>query len=214
MLTLGGFCIVQISTVFEEANYARINSIPSVEQIDLINQGFFRMRLATWQYISSADDVERKQLGETIQAAEKQIASAVLKYEAEDISDHQDAILLTRVRQSTSAYYPKRDYILALSRAGNADQARRQLIAMMPFISEVEHTIAAQRSYNQNLAVIGSQNAAASRRYAIWMAICITLLFTVGIYAGGKILVYETHNRPDPAVVEPLFSDDSGTRAR
>jgi len=189
MIALGTISFIQIGTVFEAANYANINSLPSIEQIDNVSQAMFRMRVSTWQHLASTDADEKTQDSKDIAVAERSLTEALARYEKEDISDAQDQQLLDQVRAAVRQYYPARDQVLKLSTQGNSTEARNQQLAMQPLITRVENAIAAHRTYNVKLADAGSRRAESAHQNAIWMSIVLTLVLTGAICTGGALLV-------------------------
>lgn len=61
IVTLSVVSDVSITKVHDAANYANINSIPSIEQIDKANDALLRMRIAVWQAIA-ADNPQQEEI--------------------------------------------------------------------------------------------------------------------------------------------------------
>ncbi|MYN47650.1 HAMP domain-containing protein [Pseudoduganella sp. FT93W] len=200
MCAVGLISYLQISTVFEAANYANVNTLPSVEQLDNVDEAFGRMRIDTWKHLATSDQSERDQIASDMANAEAKIRDALTRYEKEDISDEQDRVLLSGVRQTIADYYLARDKVLKLSASGDVEQARKAQLSNQEIIARADRAISDHRAYNFKLADEGSKRAESVHARSTWISIAITVLFAVGIAIAGHFLIDRLSNALKSAV--------------
>jgi methyl-accepting chemotaxis protein len=189
LVAIGVFGIVQINSVYTAANYANENSLPSIEQIDDATEAMFRMRIAVWKHIASTDVEGKKSSMEEISKRQRAIATALENYEKENLSDDADRQLLAKDRAALQDYYVERDRVLALSAAGNFEEARRMQLSIQAPIKQADEALAKHRAYNVNLATEGATRAAATRQHATLLSGVIALVITATVTAAGTVLV-------------------------
>jgi methyl-accepting chemotaxis protein len=189
LIALGGFSMWQMNAVYDSANYANVNSLPSLEQLDDASQAFFRMRIAVWNHIAQSDPAHKASTTAQIQADQRQIADALGKYEREDISDDLDREHLSNDRSALSTYFAARDAVLALSDAGDFEGARTKQLALQDLIAKTDAALKKHRDYNVTLATQGSRDAASVRGRANLLTSSIALIITAVVGLVGVYLV-------------------------
>jgi CHASE3 domain sensor protein len=148
MCAVGLISHLQISAVFDAANYANINTLPSIEQIDNVNQAFSHMRIDTWKHLATSDLNGRDQIVRDMANAEAKIRESLKRYEKEDISDEQDRALFNGVQQAIAEYLAAREKVLKLSTSGDVEQARKIQLNNQELIARTDHALSEHRAYN------------------------------------------------------------------
>ncbi|MGK5021214.1 methyl-accepting chemotaxis protein [Janthinobacterium sp. LB2P10] len=188
LAALAGFSIYQMGRVYTAANYATVNTVPSLLTLNQIFVPFAQMRTAVWQHLASKDGAARDKLEAGIKEAHAAVGQALDKYEKENISDEQDKALLAAERAILLRYDGLRDKVMALSKAGNTDAGRDLLLQNQPLIKELVEALDAHQRYNEKLGNMGSVDAAATAASARWMSISLALAVTALVAGMGLLL--------------------------
>ncbi|SDA55442.1 MULTISPECIES: methyl-accepting chemotaxis protein [unclassified Janthinobacterium] len=188
LAALAGFNIYEMDRVYTAANYATVNTVPSLLTLNQAFVPFAQMRTAVWQHMASKDAARRATLEAGIREARAAVGQALDKYEKENLSDEQDKALLAKDRAVLLRYDGVRDKVLALSKAGELDAARDLLMQNQPVIKELVDALAAHHRYNESLASKGAADGAAAISNARWISSGLALAVTVLVAGMGLLL--------------------------
>ena len=190
LAALTGLGIYEMDRVYTAANYATVNSVPSLLTLNQAFVPFTQMRTAVWQHMASKDAAQRDALEAGIRAARAAVGKALDKYEQENLSDEQDKALLATDRAVLLRYDAMREKVLALSKAGELDAARDLLMQNQPIIKELVDALAAHHRYNENLANKGAADGAAAIASARWISLGLALAVTALVAGMGLLLAW------------------------
>ena len=118
--------LLQINRVYDKANYATVNSIPSLIVLDKVSVAFGRVRSYTWQYVISTDSAEKSKILAGITEQRNTITAQLNLYEKQDVSNDKDRALLAVDKASLNDYLAVMDKAIALavSAEGNPEAAQ------------------------------------------------------------------------------------------
>ncbi|MBA5689991.1 methyl-accepting chemotaxis protein [Rugamonas apoptosis] len=188
MAGLAGLGIYQMAKVYDGANYANINTVPSLLALDEAFMAVAQLRVQVWQYMALKDASKRSEMVTAMGGVHAKIIDALNKYEKEDLSNDDDKALLTADRSALAEYDALRGKIMALANEDKADEARDLLLAKQAVSVKVGETIEAHRQYNSELGKKAAEDAAATLNHANWMAVVIASV-VIAVVAGMGLML-------------------------
>lgn len=201
---IAAFGQYEMGKVFEVANYASINTVPSFKTIYETRNAFREIQILSRDHILSQDDAERATLDSAINNERDRIQKLLDYYEKELVSDDEDKRLLYAVRAALSNYLRAVDARLALSRLNKDGDAVSSIKQARSEVAAVEDAITKHVDYNEKLARETSAHALAEKSAALWNTIAFTILtFAVLSFVGWTIANRELA-RPIGRVVDNL----------
>ncbi|MFZ6653922.1 methyl-accepting chemotaxis protein [Undibacterium sp. TJN19] len=188
LLILVGMGLSQISTVFEAANFANVNTVPSLLALDDGINALATMRVATLTYLADSDEARRATMLPRIDAARVKLVEALDKYEKEDIADQKDRELLTADRSTFATYDALRVKVLALGVEGKMDEAKDLLIGQQAVVQKALEALREHQKYNVQLGAAGAEQASAVLRRANLTSSIIGLIAVLAVAAMALML--------------------------
>ncbi len=198
---LTGLSIYQLNHVYTAADYADINTVPSLLALDTAFDAYSHTRILLWQYVASKDASKLASLEENMAKNHSTITEALNKYEKEDISDDKDRGLLAADRSALAEYETLRAKTLSLISAGKNDEARDFLMENQPTASLLWNAIINHRNYNEELGKKGGIEGAATLKQANWLSWTIALLVIAAVTSMGILLVKKITNALNQAIL-------------
>ena len=120
-VALGGLAIVsalalmQLARVYDAANFANVNVVPSLRALDEASDAMGRVRVLVYQHVLSTDSAVMEAREQDLGKARAAIDAAFKKYEPL-IADEKDRALLATERSVLAEYDAMRLKVIALSR--------------------------------------------------------------------------------------------------
>ena len=173
LLALTGINYQQMNRVFDAANYANVNVVPSIALLNDAAMNFGRERIQLFRHALALDAKEKEEAEKTILESRAKIDKALRDYEA-FISNAEDKSMLEAERKAMAEYDKVADKVLELSRANRLDEVRVTLTQQVgplavSFNSQLEKHIL----YNEELGKKSAAEGAAAKESAIWTAVAI-----------------------------------------
>src|SRR5471032_340149 len=188
LVSLAGLGIYQMAKVYAGANYANINTVPSLLALDDAFGSVARLRVQIWQYIALKDPGTKAEMETTMSGAHAKIIEAFNKYEKEDLSNDNDKALLTTDRNALAAYDVLLGNVKALAKEDKADEARDLALANKAVSTKLADAIEALRKYNADLGMKAAEDAAATLSSANSLAISIASAVIAAVAGMGLML--------------------------
>lgn len=175
---LVGFAEYQTAQVFESANYANINTVPSLIAIDEASEVLATLRVQAWQALAAPDRAQRATIEAKIADNRRRVDDALKKYEPL-ISDAKDKAMLEADRALTEQYDAVREKALALAASGQAAEGQQLLLNNQAVLTKLTDAFKQHRDYNVALGTKAAEEATAVRTTAVKVSIAagaVTLL--------------------------------------
>jgi methyl-accepting chemotaxis protein len=188
MAALAGISMYQINHVYNAANYANENSIPSIQVLNDAVLALNRSRTQLWKHLAS-EQSQKSDIQAVIAKADGQVDAALNKYEKEDISDDRDRALLQADRTAVGNYREFRNQVLALSNQGKPEQARDLQTRNPKPAADLEAAFDEHQLYNTKLAQQGAEAAKAALKQANFMAVLLSLIVIACVAIMGLMIV-------------------------
>src|SRR5450830_684792 len=189
MLLAAGLNLYQIQRVFDAADYANANTVPSLIEIDGVSDNVDNMRVKIWQSLAAMDTEKKKKYYTGIESDKAKVEKALAKYEKDDISDNKDKALLTDVRTKIAAYYALLNRVITKEIDGKHEEALQEMFSSHDIIEQMTTAIQAHRQYNIQLGDTGSNDAKQTLNYANWLSAGISLMSILVITIMGLTLI-------------------------
>ena len=180
----------QTSKVYEAANFANVNTVPSLIVIDEGFADLAVLRAQMWQHLTQTDEAKRTELEIKINENRRKVEDAFKKYETTPgmIADDKDRAGLDACRAAMIEYDAIRDRALALSRQGKAAEARDFLAANVAVTTKVWDAFMAHRQINVNLGQKGAEAAVATKSTATTIALSVALATILAVSLIGLFI--------------------------
>jgi methyl-accepting chemotaxis protein len=209
ILLLSGLGYQQMDKVFNAANYANVNSVPSIVSLNKLRNTVNTQIQLVYTHILSTDDKTMADIDATLKTNQGDIQAAIEDY-AKLTSDDQDRQLLDADRKGIADFLQGAEAVLALSRSNQNDEARDGMISLTQrVITPLRDTFNKHRDYNVKLATEAGLQAEATRQQATLVSITVSAitLLVIGLF-GGLI----TRNLLRQLGGEPAYAVDMVTR--
>jgi len=202
--------IVQISRVYDAANYANENTVPSLRVLDSAFKPYANIRAQIWMFWLEKDPAKSMALKQSMEANRKLIQVALEHYQS-IISDDKDRQLLEADKKGLAEYFAQMEQI---TNALPQDRTMEQMQRLPKLAAAVWANFEEHDSYNVELGRKGAEEAVRIRRDAIVLAILLSLailgfLSFLGVFITRAIL-RQLGGEPDYAagVVRQVASGD------
>jgi PAS domain S-box-containing protein len=204
LVGLAGMNLYQIDKVYDRANYASINTVPSFNTIYEARIHFLNVRILGRDHTMNTDPQKMAALERHIQEQREELTKKLNLYEDKLISDPEDLRLLKVTQAALKDYYIGLEQILAFSRQNKNIEARDELEKILSKVAKVEEAFQNHIEYNRKLAVQGSDDALTAKNRAYWINGLVTTLMIVLLCIGGWMIANLGLVRPVGVVVENL----------
>ncbi|MBG7621991.1 MCP four helix bundle domain-containing protein [Herbaspirillum sp. AP02] len=171
----------QIENVYHAANYAQVNTVPSVTALDDAQGAFNAIQGRVYHYQANQDPNDRRRLLQEIEVYRQRLDKQMKLYRAAYVTDETDQAMLEDDLQRLTAFEDVARRLLAL--ADQAQEEHDKVIVGLEFrgtIDAVQAAFAHHRSYN---IALGEASALSARE------IIEHALRTVLLMAGGVLLI-------------------------
>ncbi|CAN7463949.1 methyl-accepting chemotaxis protein [Aquipseudomonas alcaligenes] len=186
ILLLSGIAYQQLNQVYTAANFANVNSVPSIVALNKLRNAVNIQIQHVYAHILTTDDKAMAEVDATIKANQVDVMAAIDDYE-KTIVDAEDQQLFDADRKIISEFLHKADSVLLLSRANQNDEARDAMIALQSDVIEpLRNALNNHRDYNIRMATEGGQRAEATRQQATLISIVVSAitLLVIGLIGG------------------------------
>ncbi|WP_337883221.1 methyl-accepting chemotaxis protein [Chromobacterium haemolyticum] len=164
LFVVGGFGLLQLHRANERFDYLQINSFPSIQTLDQALQAQTDMRVLTYRHGISEDAKVKADIEASIAELDKQMDTALDRYQKELVSDDEDRRLIEKDRADIRVYRQQRDSVFKISREQPPEITRKELVngPLLPVAKAVVKDIKDHIDYNYKLAKqLSADNAVA-----------------------------------------------------
>ncbi|ACZ12450.1 chemotaxis sensory transducer [Sulfurospirillum deleyianum DSM 6946] len=192
IMTLGIFGVFfigfsKMNTVYEETNYANINSLPSIDLLNEVMQNGASLRFDIWEHISAEDMQSMKKEEEAIQKVKQEIDKGLSSYETM-LSNDEDKTLLAKDRETLAKAYTILENVMKLSLDNKKQEATKMLNANRPSLLAFTQTLDKHMIFNQELAQQKAKEAASAKDNANTMMILLSLAVFIACMVVGYMI--------------------------
>ncbi|MBJ7312780.1 methyl-accepting chemotaxis protein [Rugamonas sp. CCM 8940] len=189
LAAMAGLGMYQMNVVYNGANFANINTVPSLLTLDEAFVAVAQLRTQVWQYMALSDPAKKAEMSKAMGEAHAKTIAAFNKYEKENLAGDGDKAALAADRKALEEYDVLRGKVLALSGEGKGDEARDLLLSQQAVLAKLRDTMDAHRQLNADLGTQGAKDAEATLARAKLLSSGIALAIIAAVAAMGLLLV-------------------------
>ena len=204
MVGTAGIGQYQMGRVFESANYATVNTVPSFNALNKAFVSFQKLRIALLDHVLENEDEKLVALDREIQEQRQTISKVLAYYQDKLISDPDDQRYLNEVSTAFNTYYGGMEVTLLLSRQHKDDEAKINFERNSVHASNVDAALQRHLDFNSDLAAKNSAHALGSLGVAFWTQIVVVALAIVVLVSFGWVIANRELAQPIGAVAENL----------
>lgn len=206
---VGGLTLKQLGEVFDEANFANVNTVPSLVQLYELTNSANLYYARTLRHILNTDEKAMQGIEDRINAAQIGADKALVEYE-KLVSDEKDRKMIEADKATWKKLQEVTAQVLPLSRANKNDEARDMVTKnLVPVVLELEKLLEEHMEYNVELANASSKEALstyAATRWEVIGSIVVSAVLLFGVLLG----ISRTITKPIGEFVKVLESAARG----
>jgi methyl-accepting chemotaxis protein len=188
LLTIFGTSQYQMGKVFDSANYANVNSVPSIVVLDEAIRSVLNLRMSIQRHVITTDPAKMSELEPVISKYRDEAQAAFKKYEGL-LSDDTDKKLLEKDVALLQEYLVLIEPILVSSRANTMDKTLALLDKAAEVGQRASDGINEHMKFNIDLSAKGEQDAKASLDSATWQSLSVAALSIIVVAIIGVIII-------------------------
>ena len=198
---LAGFGIFQMNKVYTATNYANINAIPSIYDLNVANNSIMKLQLQAWQFIGTSDAPQRADFEKSMATEYNKVIATFAEYEREDISNEKDRALLEADRVAFKDYNALREKALALAKLGKGDEARDLLLLNVgTVIKKLYSALDEHSKFNIDFSTQVADDGASALKTANIVSVAISVLAIIVIILMGLFITKKIVNSLTEAI--------------
>ncbi|XLZ68284.1 response regulator [Massilia sp. SR12] len=210
----------QMERVYDGANNANLNAVPSLIMLDSLRRSFLQLSIQLERRIQAVDATAAARLERLVEAQRKAVQDAITRYETDGclgqdcFADNKDKSFLEQEKVVWASYQAQTDAVLAALRRGAPAQAREQLLEMEPLADQVTRLVTAHIAYNAQVATEATRVAEETKREALYLTlgaagVILAAIAALGYYTARSV-IRQLGGEPDQAaaIVSRLAAGD------
>jgi len=189
LVLIAGGNLLYMNRVYEMANYANRDTVPSLDALNGVLSSFLKLRLRIYRSVINTDAAAVVEIDKSIERARQDIDWFLTQYEAH-ISNDEDRHYLEDERQMVEDYLVSQQRIVELVDAGRRDEAKTALMNTLPAGLATQAKLEKHIKFNVAMGQAASAEALATTRQAALMSIGFAL-FCIAVIG---ILIFQIRN--------------------
>ncbi len=200
MVILAGMSVIQLNRVFQAANFATANVVPSLISLDKTSNDFLNIRVRAWQHLGTPDTALKSKLAAEMTDLNSKLNERLDQYEKNLVADDKDKAMAQEDRAAAQGFEQVRSKALELDNAGKPDEARAYLLTNVEAGNRFITAVKAHNDYNIQLAKQAESAGIALSSQARWQAILLAVIVIVGVSVMGLLITRKLVTSLDEAV--------------
>jgi methyl-accepting chemotaxis protein len=189
LVGLAGLGYYQIDRVYTAANFANVNTVPSLVVLNSALKDFEELRITVNKSaIFYADAGKMSEIGTEVRTFQSGLGEQMQKYEKEMVADDKDKQMLVAERGLIEQYEEGINPTLEQFRGGHVDQGLALLNKDIETAAKIQTALDDHIQYNVDLGKKASVEAAGAQTAAIRLSIIIAVLVTAIVAAMGWLI--------------------------
>ncbi len=188
----------QMNKVYDAANYANVNVVPSIEALNVIAVEFGRERIRVFRHLLATEPQEWDDAEKTIRESREKIDKAFKDYEPL-VTNDEDKRLLEAERKAFAEYKTAVDALLVMSRSGQVENVKQATKELGPKAVAFNEQLSAHMRFNKTLGEKSAAEGAATRDSASLVSIGILVAAAVALGIFSFVTVRSITARLDEA---------------
>ncbi|MFT3859163.1 MAG: methyl-accepting chemotaxis protein [Aquabacterium sp.] len=196
---LTGVSTLQMQKVYDDANYANVNVVPSLTALTEAAEAEANIRVRTWRRLADTSKAGDAENDSVVNDAYLKVDQALDKYE-DLVADDKDKALLAADRAAVAEFRAVRQGALKLDDEGKVAEAVAHMNANQAVIGKVIAAFKAHREYNVGIGKTAAESAVATQQTArnISLAVAAATLIVIGLigYTIARNLIRQLGGEP------------------
>jgi two-component system sensor histidine kinase/response regulator len=194
----------QTNKVFDAANYATINAVPSVLASGNALIQFYALRVAIRDHILTANDDAKLAFDQKVLQYTDEIGKIFAEYERSLLTNEEDKRLLEIDKALFQKFRKSIDLPLALSRQNKNAEAIAALQVCSKIANEFDDALNLHMALKKNLAVENAENALATKKYSTQISAIFSAMMVIFVSLIGWIISKFYVQIPLDAIIESI----------
>jgi methyl-accepting chemotaxis protein len=178
-----------LNRVFDSADFANVNTVPSLIDLNAAALPMSENRSLFWQAVARGDAQAAFDAEQKMADNDRRIDAALDQYEKNDLADEQDRTLLSADRAALAEYRATRAPLLALLRAGKFAEAKSGAGAGAASVARLVAAIDAHQKFKADQARQTAAVAAAARRSALAASLAVFLVTVLVVLVLAWVII-------------------------
>jgi methyl-accepting chemotaxis protein len=194
LIALAGINLYQMGKVYEAANFANVNVVPSLVELDEAAQDFGRLRVRVYRHVLNTDAAKMSEIEAKIKEAQTNLEKALKGYEFDGcggkscIADEKDKALLEADKAAYATYLPGMELALEASRKLDNNKALELLTKNGPIAEELNADLTAHIKYNVDVGTKAATDAVSAKSAATWISGSLGVIILLIVAAMGLMI--------------------------
>ena len=194
LIILAGINLYQMSRVYEAANFANVNVVPSLVVLDKAAQEFGRLRVRVYRHVLNTDQGKMGEIEVKIKEAQANLEKAFSGYEKDGchggpcVADDKDKAMLMADKEAYAAYLPGMEQTLEASRKLENAKALELLTKNGPIAEKLNADLSDHIQYNVDIGTKAAADAVSARGSATWLSVILGVLILATIIVMGLLI--------------------------
>jgi len=189
MVSLAGFGHYQMQNIYQSANYAHVNTLPSVNALNDARYAFSSLRIQLARYVLNTNPAKTDEITVNIQKAKADLEAALSRFEGLATNDSKNIELLKHDREMLAEYYPIMGQVFAQYIQNKRDKASEVYLTLAPIALNANNAISEHLRYNAELSDQSVANAGQFYQQAKRTSVIVALLSLILIAAMAFFIV-------------------------
>ncbi|WP_028102950.1 response regulator [Pseudoduganella violaceinigra] len=210
----------QMERVYEGANNANTNAVPSLITLDTMRRSFLQLGIDMERRLQAADADAAARMDTVVETQRKAVRAAITSYETDGclgkdcFADGKDKSYLEQEKVVWARYEAATDGVLAALHRGAAAQAHALMQDLEPLSEQITRLITAHILYNAQVATDQARLAEEIKLEALYLTLGAASVILVAIAALGyytsRSVIRQLGGEPDvaAAIVTQLAAGD------
>lgn len=201
----------QMERVYDGANNANINAVPSLIMLDSLRRSFLQLGLGLERRLQAADSQSAAHFDQLVESQRQAVREAINRYETDGclgsdcFADNKDKSYLEQEKVVWARYEAQTDAVLATVRRGALAQAHELLVDMDPLAEQVTRLVTGHIAYNAQVATEQTRLAEETKREALYLTlgaggIMLAAIAALGFYTARSV-IRQLGGEPEQAAI-------------
>jgi len=210
ILLLSGVAAYQMEKVFEAANYANVNTVPTLVLLDDLRKNYLRVRIQLSRHILNTDETKNAEIEEIMNKNRQAVFDDARSYLSPNgckgnpcVSDEKDKGYIEEIQRLATEFDAKIEPILVESRQGNSEKAREMMLKTLDLSEKIAAVVNEHFEYNVQLGTKSAEQAVAAKHVSLVFSLVVAALTLLAVAAIGifitRNLMKQLGGEPDRA---------------
>ncbi len=200
----------QIERVYTAANFANVNVVPSLVDLNAVVKDFDELRISVNKSaVYFSDTAKMTEIESSVKKLREDIGVNLQKYEKEDVADDRDRKMLDEERQMINEYLAGAWSTLEFFKDGHPDQGLIRLAGDIEAAGKIQTLLDNHMAYNVEIGKKGAIQAKAAQHEAVLLSVAVSLVLSLLIAAIGVTI---SRNLVKQLGGEPVYAAEIARR--